>query len=68
METILIRLDKGVSPVEWVTLHEYNIPKCIDVLNHWVSNGFGILTIGKAIQGTRDALSRKSLCNDSCDS
>ncbi|TGO40031.1 hypothetical protein BHYA_0043g00170 [Botrytis hyacinthi] len=67
MEAILVKLDKEVSPVEWVTLHEYDIPKFIDVLNHWVSNGFGIFTTDKAIQGTNDALSQKSLYADSRD-
>ncbi|KAF7861588.1 uncharacterized protein EAF02_010542 [Botrytis sinoallii] len=67
MEAILAKLDKGVSPVEWVTLHGYDIPRYIDVLKHWASNGFGIFTTEKVIQGTRDKLSQQSLLHDSRD-
>ncbi|KAF7910582.1 hypothetical protein EAE99_011200 [Botrytis elliptica] len=52
MEAILAKLDK------------YDIPRYIDVLKHWASNGFGIFTTEKVIQGTRDKLSQKSLLHD----
>ncbi|KAJ8067787.1 hypothetical protein OCU04_003385 [Sclerotinia nivalis] len=64
MENILVILEKGDSPLPWVSLHAHDIPKYIEVLKHWICGDFENFTTSKVMQGIQIALSQRPLFPD----
>ncbi|QSZ28722.1 hypothetical protein DSL72_003224 [Monilinia vaccinii-corymbosi] len=59
MEKILVSLNKGNSPLEWVSFHEYDTPKYIEVLKHWLGEGDEAFTTSEAMRGIQSAFPRQ---------
>ncbi|APA12848.1 hypothetical protein sscle_10g076180 [Sclerotinia sclerotiorum 1980 UF-70] len=64
MENILVSLEKGDSPLPWVSLHAHDIPKYIEVLKSWISENFQNFTALEVMHGIRIALSQRAPFHD----